>query len=66
MECLSSVSVGVSPLFQSSSEESSTSLPCLPSLLEYLSFVFFPAAVLVGPVFSLRPYLEYIESQNVS
>lgn len=40
-------------------------LETLPSLLEFLGFVFFPGAVLVGPVFDLKSYRAYIRQEGV-
>ncbi|GJP32594.1 hypothetical protein CLOM_g17211 [Closterium sp. NIES-68] len=37
----------------------------LPSLLEFVSFVFFPGAVLVGPVFNFKQYQAYAAGQGL-
>lgn len=37
----------------------------VPSLLEFLGFVFFSPAVLVGPIFDFKSYREYCNQENV-
>ncbi|CAI5523770.1 unnamed protein product, partial [Closterium sp. Naga37s-1] len=43
----------------------SNRLARLPSVVEFLSFVFFPGAALVGPVFNLKQYQAYASGQGL-
>ncbi|CAI5493253.1 unnamed protein product [Closterium sp. Naga37s-1] len=43
----------------------SNRLARLPSVVEFLSFVFFPGAALVGPVFNLKQYQAYAAGQGL-
>ncbi|CAI5466439.1 unnamed protein product [Closterium sp. Yama58-4] len=43
----------------------SNRLARLPSVVEFVSFVFFPGAVLVGPVFNLKQYQAYAAGQGL-
>ncbi|GJP29251.1 hypothetical protein CLOM_g22340 [Closterium sp. NIES-68] len=47
------------------SSTSPTPLPRLPALLPFLGFVFFPAALLVGPPFPYAAYDDYIEGRGL-
>ncbi|CAI5483028.1 unnamed protein product [Closterium sp. Yama58-4] len=53
------------PIPQRASSASPSALPRVPPLLPFLGFVFFPAALLVGPPFPLAAYHDYIEGQGV-
>ncbi|CAI7791503.1 unnamed protein product [Closterium sp. NIES-54] len=43
----------------------SNRLARLPSVVEFVSFVFFPGAALVGPVFNLKQYQAYAAGQGL-
>ncbi|CAI5487219.1 unnamed protein product [Closterium sp. Naga37s-1] len=46
------------------SSASPSALPRVPPLLPFLGFVFFPAALLVGPPFPLAAYHDYVEGRG--
>ncbi|CAI5530037.1 unnamed protein product, partial [Closterium sp. Naga37s-1] len=48
------------------SRASPTALPRVPPLLPFLGFVFFPAALLVGPPFPFAAYHDYVEGRGPS
>ncbi|PXF45042.1 Lysophospholipid acyltransferase [Gracilariopsis chorda] len=55
---------GVDP--HATPEQTSRSVKKVPSLLEFLSFILFPANVVIGPSFEYSHYIAFATGQNVS
>lgn len=51
---------------KATAEQKQLSVPAIPSLLEYLSFILFPANVAIGPAFEYSDYIAFVERRMTS